>query len=60
MSRAFQTSLNVLGINVTLRPFLKQSTLYEIYLCELNRIPSLNNRQNIAFIVFPVNAGEDI
>jgi hypothetical protein len=59
MSREFQTSLNVLGINITLRPFLKQNTPYVIYLYELNRIPSLNNRLNIAFIVFPVNAGEE-
>jgi hypothetical protein len=42
--KGIQTSLNVLGINITLRPFLKQNTPYVIYLCELNRIPSLNNR----------------
>jgi hypothetical protein len=36
MSRAFQTSLNILGINITLRPFLKQNTPYVMYLYELN------------------------
>jgi hypothetical protein len=32
MLREFQTSLNVLGINITLRPFLKQNALYVTYL----------------------------
>jgi hypothetical protein len=58
--KEFQTNLNVFGINITLRPFLKQSTLYVIYLYEQNQIPSLNYRYDIAFTVSPVNAGEVI